>query len=122
MKTFLVRTDRYVPRVLATLLILKDPGQYGFDLGEREEPISFEVVAIEKQVRLDAIARELGISEALLSDLNPKLRLRVTPSKLLFSGFHLRCRGCCLQVLTAYQSGHVSGQVFQNAIRRVLLN
>ena len=72
-------TARYVPRFLATLHILKEPEQYGFDLGETEEPLSFEVVTIEKQVRLDAIAKELGISEALLSDLNPELRLKVTP-------------------------------------------
>ncbi len=72
-------TARYVPRFLATLHILKDPGQYGFDLRETEEPLPFEVVTIEKQVRLDAIAKELGISEALLSDLNPELRLNVTP-------------------------------------------
>jgi membrane-bound lytic murein transglycosylase D len=72
-------TARYVPRFLATLHILKEPVQYGFDLGETEEPLPFEVVTIEKQVRLDAIAKELGISEALLSDLNPELRLNVTP-------------------------------------------
>jgi membrane-bound lytic murein transglycosylase D len=72
-------TARYVPRFLATLHILKEPEQYGFDLGKTEEPLSFEVVTIEKQVRLDAIAKELGISEALLSDLNPELRLEVTP-------------------------------------------
>ncbi len=72
-------TARYVPRFLATLHILKEPEKYGFDLGETEEPLSFEVVTIEKQVRLDAIAKELGISETLLSDLNPELRLKVTP-------------------------------------------
>jgi membrane-bound lytic murein transglycosylase D len=72
-------TARYVPRFLATLHILKEPERYGFDLEETEEPLPFEVVTIEKQVRLDAIAKELGISEALLSDLNPELRLKVTP-------------------------------------------
>jgi membrane-bound lytic murein transglycosylase D len=72
-------TARYVPRFLATLHIVKEPDQYGFDLGEIDEPLPFEVVTIEKQVRLDAIAKELGVSEALLSDLNPELRLKVTP-------------------------------------------
>jgi len=92
-------TARYVPRFLATLHILKEPEQYGFDLGETEEPLSFEVVTIEKQVRLDAITKELGISEVLLSDLNPELRLKVTPptpyslrippamSEMLFASF-----------------------------------
>jgi membrane-bound lytic murein transglycosylase D len=74
-----LETARYVPRFLATLHILKESKLYGFDLEETEEPLSFEVVTIEKQMRLDAIAKELGISEALLSDLNPELRLKVTP-------------------------------------------
>lgn len=72
-------TARYVPRFLATLHILKESEQYGFDFGKTEEPLFFEIVTTEKQVRLDAIAKELGISEALLSDLNPELRLKVTP-------------------------------------------
>ena len=72
-------TARYVPRFLATLHILKEAEKYGFDLGEREEPLFCEVVTIEKQVRLDSITKELGISEALLSDLNPELRIKVTP-------------------------------------------
>jgi membrane-bound lytic murein transglycosylase D len=74
-----LETARYVPRFLATLHILKEPEQYGFDFGETEEPLSFEVVTIEKQLRLDAIAKELGIPGALLSDLNPELRIEVTP-------------------------------------------
>jgi len=72
-------TARYVPRFLATLHIVKEPGKYGFDLGEREEPLSCEVVTVEKQATLDAITKEVGISEALLSDLNPELRMKVTP-------------------------------------------
>ena len=72
-------TARYVPRFLATVHILKEPERYGFDLGEAEEPLSFEVVTMQKQVRLDAIAKALGIPEALLSDLNPELRLKATP-------------------------------------------
>ncbi|MGQ9646879.1 MAG: transglycosylase SLT domain-containing protein [Thermodesulfobacteriota bacterium] len=72
-------TARYVPRFLATVHILKEPGQYGFDLGEPDELLPFEVVSIQKQVKLDAIAKALGIPEGLLFDLNPELRLQVTP-------------------------------------------
>ena len=72
-------TARYVPRFLATLRILREPEQHGFDLGQREEPLSYEVVTIRKQVSFDAIAKESGISEVSISKLNPELRLRVTP-------------------------------------------
>jgi membrane-bound lytic murein transglycosylase D len=72
-------TARYVPRFLATLHIIKNPDQYGFDLSKTGDPLSFEIVTIEKQVRLAAVAKELGISENLLCDLNPELRVSVTP-------------------------------------------
>jgi len=72
-------TARYVPRFLATVHILKEPQRYGFDFGETEQPLPFEAVTIEKQVRLDAIAKALGISDGLLFDLNPELRRQVTP-------------------------------------------
>ncbi|GAB4547382.1 MAG: hypothetical protein Fur0020_15640 [Thermodesulfovibrionia bacterium] len=74
-------TARYVPRFLATLLIVNEPEKYGFDLGETDEPFSFETVNIEKQVSLEAIAKELGIQGESLYDLNPELRLKVTPSR-----------------------------------------
>jgi membrane-bound lytic murein transglycosylase D len=90
-------TARYVPRFLATLHILKKSEHYGFDLGETEELLSFEVVTIEKQMSLDAIAKESGISEALLSDLNPELRLKVTPP----TSYSLRIPPAMSEVLLA---------------------
>lgn len=72
-------TARYVPRFLATLHILKNPDQYGFDLRKSDEPLSFERVTIQKQVKLADVAKTLGISENLLCDLNPELRVGVTP-------------------------------------------
>ena len=37
-------TARYVPRLLATLHIVKNPQKYGFDLSTTEKPINFEKV------------------------------------------------------------------------------
>jgi len=90
-------TARYVPRFLATLHILREPEQHGFEFGETEEPLSFEMVTMGKQVRLEAIAKELGISEASLSHLNPELRLMVTPP----TPYSLRIPPSMLEVLLA---------------------
>jgi membrane-bound lytic murein transglycosylase D len=72
-------TSRYVPRFLATLHILKDPGKYGFDLGEPDKPIPFETAVIEKQVHLKEVAKVLGVPFQDLSGLNPELRYKATP-------------------------------------------
>jgi len=74
-------TARYVPRFLATLLIVNDPERYGFELGEPDKPFSFEKVTINRQVSLESIAKVLEIPEDLLYDLNPELRLRVLPPR-----------------------------------------
>ncbi len=73
-------TARYVPRYLATLHILKDPAKYGFVFEEPDAPLKYEIVNIEKQVELKAIAKQIGISVKELSGLNSELRRQVTPS------------------------------------------
>jgi membrane-bound lytic murein transglycosylase D len=72
-------TARYVPKFMATLHILNDPGKYGFYLGEADDPVLSEVVSLKKQVRLKDIASKTGISFESLKALNPELRHRTTP-------------------------------------------
>ena len=73
-------TARYVPRFIATLHIVKDPGKYGMDLGEGlEEPIRYETVAVKKSMKIKDIAKKLGVSESRLAGLNTELRYKITP-------------------------------------------
>ncbi len=72
-------TARYVPRFLATLHILKDPDKYGVQLKEIDEPLSYESIDIEKPVQLRTVANALKISYKEITELNPELRLQVTP-------------------------------------------
>ena len=72
-------TARYVPRFLATLHILKDPEKYGFSLDEIDVPVTYETININKPVQLKTVAKKLGVSGKLLSELNPELRHQVTP-------------------------------------------
>lgn len=77
-------TARYVPRFLATLLIIKNPEKYGMDLGASpvvDLPLTYETVKTNKPMRLQDIARQLNISEEVLCSLNTELRHKVTPDK-----------------------------------------
>ena len=72
-------TARYVPRFLATLHILNNPGTYGLDMVSVDPPMEYETVAINKQVHLRNVAKSIGVNEKTLRDLNPELRYRILP-------------------------------------------
>ena len=77
-------TARYVPRFLATLQIIKDPNKYGINLSEgleKQRPYQYEVVKIDKSMRIRDIALHLGASEDILVTLNSELRQNITPDK-----------------------------------------
>lgn len=72
-------TARYYPRFLATLMIIKDPGKYGFTFGETDRPAPSETVSIEKPVNLKKLAEKIDCTEDDLVSLNPELRYPSTP-------------------------------------------
>ncbi len=72
-------TRDYVPFVLATALIAKDPGRFGFDVVP-DPPIAWDTVTVTKPVDL---ARVADLTQATLADLqllNSELKTRSTPS------------------------------------------
>ncbi|RJQ54597.1 MAG: LysM peptidoglycan-binding domain-containing protein [Nitrospiraceae bacterium] len=72
-------TARYVPRFLATLHIMKDPGKYGFTFDQLDSPPFSESVLVEKQIRLKDMAEGIGVPADELAALNPELRRQATP-------------------------------------------
>lgn len=75
-------TARYVPRFLATLLIMKDPKKYDMDLEKNlDQPYLYEAVKTSKSMRLQDIALHTSTSEEVLNALNSELRQRITPDK-----------------------------------------
>jgi len=77
-------TARYVPRFLATLLMVRDPQKYGMDLGSgapKTDILSYEVAEINRCMRLQDIAQKLETSEETLYILNAELRHRMTPDR-----------------------------------------
>ena len=77
-------TARYVPRFLATVLIIRDPQKFGMDLdggNGKGAPLSYEFVEVNKSVRLQDIAQKLETSEETINILNAELRHKITPDR-----------------------------------------
>ena len=72
-------TRNYVPNILATILIAKNPEKYGF-AGIRPEPsLSYDVVQLPTTTSLQLIADAIDSNVDFLRSLNPELRRDVTP-------------------------------------------
>ncbi len=72
-------TRNYVPNILATILIAKNPEKYGFK-GIRPEPaVTYDVVQVTSATSLQLVADATDTSVDYLRNLNPELRRDVTP-------------------------------------------
>jgi membrane-bound lytic murein transglycosylase D len=74
------QTARYVPRFIASLMIISNPAKYGFDLPAPDSPLKFETVRVNTPVKLAGLAQNLGLDPLLLNILNPELRFDSTPN------------------------------------------
>lgn len=72
------QTQSYVPAVIAATLIIKNPEHYGFQV-EYEPPLQYEIVKLNRPVRLRDLAVAPTLSLEQLEELNPELRTGVTP-------------------------------------------
>jgi membrane-bound lytic murein transglycosylase D len=72
-------TARYVPRFIATLLIINDPEKYGFELPQPDPPLRFDTITVRQPFKLTALASALGVDPGQLVTLNPELRHDSTP-------------------------------------------
>lgn len=75
-------TRNYVPKLLAVLLIAKQPEKYGFTDTQFLEPIACDTVTVEGPVDLAVIARLADSSYGEIKVLNPELKRWCTPPKL----------------------------------------
>jgi membrane-bound lytic murein transglycosylase D len=75
-------TARYVPRFLATLYIINNPKKYGFDLPKPiESSPSFQMVKVNKVMKLQDISSKIEVSEEVMDLLNAELRYKITPDR-----------------------------------------
>lgn len=72
-------TRNYVPNILATILIAKNPEKYGFR-GIRQEPaLSYDTVQVTSATSLQLVAAATDTSVDHIRSINPELKRDVTP-------------------------------------------
>jgi peptidoglycan lytic transglycosylase D len=72
-------TKDFVPAIQAAVVIGRDPGQYGFELGGAVTIPDLERVAVPPRTELRRLSASTGISVQTLRSLNPVLIRGVTP-------------------------------------------
>jgi len=77
--TLPTETKNYVPKLMAALIIAKNPEKYGFVGIEYHDPENYETVMVPPQKSLSDIAQVIGVSNTKLVSLNPALLLNATP-------------------------------------------
>ena len=81
-------TKNYLPKLLAVILIAKQPEKYGFIDLEYQEPIAYETMALPSSTDLEVLARLSGSDYASIKKLNPELKRWCTPPAS--KGFEVR--------------------------------
>jgi membrane-bound lytic murein transglycosylase D len=71
-------TREYVPMVLASVLIARNPTHYGFEV-PAVPLLAYEKVTVPDAIDLGVIAEWAGVPIAQIRDLNPELRRATTP-------------------------------------------
>ncbi len=72
-------TRNYVPNILATILIAKNPEKYGFKGIRPEPPLAYDVVQVSNATSLQLVAEATDASLDQIRGLNPELKREVTP-------------------------------------------
>jgi peptidoglycan lytic transglycosylase D len=96
-------TKNYVPKLLAVLMIAKQPEKYGFTDLEYLEPYQYDVVALPTETDLEIVAKLSGTDYETIKTLNPELKRWCTPPGA--HGYEIRIpAGSRDQFVTRYAS------------------
>jgi len=72
-------TKNYLPKLLAALMIAKQPEKYGFTELEYHEPLQYDTATLPSSTDLEVIARLTGVEYLVIKKLNPELKRWSTP-------------------------------------------
>ncbi|MFZ9519910.1 MAG: transglycosylase SLT domain-containing protein [Silvanigrellaceae bacterium] len=72
-------TRNYVPKLMAAMIISKNPTRFGFEVSEGSRALRTRGLALEKSIRLADLASNIDVDLKVLESINPELRLGVTP-------------------------------------------
>ncbi len=75
-------TKNYLPKLLAVLLIAKEPETYGFKDLQYQSALAFDITDLPSSTDLDIVARLCGVSYEEIVALNPELKRWCTPPRL----------------------------------------
>ena len=74
-----LETKRYVPKLIAALIIAKDPERYGFTNINYQQPLGYDTITVRPGMPLDAIALISDSSLKEIKELNRELKNNRTP-------------------------------------------
>ncbi len=77
-------TRNYVPSIIASIFIYRNPERYGFNVTP-DPPLEYEEVPVSDQVDLGVMAELMGVEAGVLEELNPALVRRVTPGNTTYA-------------------------------------
>ncbi|HKG14856.1 MAG TPA: transglycosylase SLT domain-containing protein [Pyrinomonadaceae bacterium] len=72
-------TRNYVPNILATILIAKNPEKYGFRNVQRMSPLAYDTISVPSATSLGLVASLTDSSIDYIRSINPELRRDMTP-------------------------------------------
>ena len=74
-----LETKRYVPKLIAAIIIAKDPENYGFSDIDYEMPLAYDTLSVGPGLNLDAVAILASTNSKEIKRLNQELRTGKTP-------------------------------------------
>jgi len=74
-----LETKRYVPKLIAAIMIAKDPESYGFTDINYEDPLAYDNLTVGPGLSLDAVALLSGADTKVIKQLNQELKTGKTP-------------------------------------------
>ncbi|VAW36448.1 Membrane-bound lytic murein transglycosylase D [hydrothermal vent metagenome] len=74
-----LETKRYVPKLIAAILIAKDPQKYGLTDINYQSPLQYDTIKVPPRTNIGAVAMACDISTAKLRKLNSELLTNLTP-------------------------------------------
>ena len=74
-----LETKRYVPKLMAAIIISRDPEKYGFTDIQYEQPLEYDSVDVPRWTSLEAVTVACAADLKQLRTLNSQLRKNITP-------------------------------------------
>lgn len=79
-------TRNYVPKLIAAMIISKNPEKFGFEVAQGSRAMKWQTVRLQKSVSLAELAHSINVDRSVLENLNPELRVGITPPASLTKG------------------------------------